>query len=132
MMGCSNEAPVIIDAQETMALIDSSAEVSSVSSQFCEELALNYRGQGMPPSLSLSSWRSTSRSQGCKHYNEDVLLLVIPTMTYSQMVPVMVPKSDRTLSMITKGELEKVTTTWRQAHFGAVMSGLLQLSHKLK
>ena len=52
-------------------------------------------------------------------------------MTYSQMVPVMVGSkiTDRALSVITKGELEKMTTTWRQAHFGAVMSGLLQLSH---
>ena len=35
---------------------------------------------------------------------------------------------DRALSLITKGELEKPTTTLRQAHFGAVMSGSLQLS----
>ena len=30
---------------------------------------------------------------------------------------------------MTKGELTKATMTWRQAHFGAVMSGLLQLAH---
>ena len=29
---------------------------------------------------------------------------------------------------MTAGELAKVTMTWRQAHFWAVMSGLLQLS----
>ena len=28
-----------------------------------------------------------------------------------------------------KGELTKVTMTWKQAHFRAVMSGLLQLPH---
>ena len=32
--------------------------------------------------------------------------------------------------MITKGELVRATVTWKQAHFGAVMSGLLQLPHK--
>ena len=37
---------------------------------------------------------------------------------------------DRALRLMTKGELAKATTTWRQAHFGAVMSGLLQLTHK--
>ena len=31
---------------------------------------------------------------------------------------------------MTKGELTRVTVTRRQAHFGAVMSGLLQLPHK--
>ena len=30
---------------------------------------------------------------------------------------------------MTKGDHAKVTTTWRQAHFGAVMSGSLQLTH---
>ena len=68
---------------------------------------------------------------GIQCYNEVVLLLVIPTMTYSQMVPVMVGSKniDTALSMITKGELKEVTTTLRQAHFGALMCGLLQLSH---
>ena len=73
LVGCSNEAPVIVDWQENMALIDSGAQVSSVSSQFCEELALEVQplgqlleleGMGVLPSLTLGSWRSTSRSQG--------------------------------------------------------------------
>ena len=52
-------------------------------------------------------------------------------MTYSQMVPVMVGSKsiDKALSVITKGELEKAATMWRQGHFGAVMLGSLQLSH---
>ena len=57
--------------------------------------------------------------------------LVIPTMTYSKMVLVVVGAKiiDKALSLMTTGELAKATTTWRQAHFGAVMLGLLQLSH---
>ena len=35
---------------------------------------------------------------------------------------------DRALSCMTVGELAHVTATWQQAHFEAVMSGLLQLS----
>ena len=68
---------------------------------------------------------------GIANYNEDVLLLLIPTMTYSEMVPVMDGSKiiDKALSLMTKGELAKVTMTGRQAHFGAVMSGSLQLSH---
>ena len=45
-MGHSNEAPVIIGGQETVALIDSSAQVSSVSSQFCEKLTLEIQALG--------------------------------------------------------------------------------------
>ena len=33
----------------------------------------------------------------------------------------------RAMGMMTKGELVRATVTWRQAHFGADMSGLLQL-----
>ena len=68
---------------------------------------------------------------GIRNYNEDVLLLVIPTTTYSKMVPVMVGSKiiDKALSLMTVGELAVATMTWRQAHFGVVMSGSLQLSH---
>ena len=68
---------------------------------------------------------------GIRNYNEDVLLLVIPTTTYSKTVPVMVGTKiiDKALSLMTAGELAKATMTWRQAHFGAVMLGSLQLSY---
>ena len=59
-----------------------------------------------------------------------MLLLVIPIMTYSKTVSVMVGTKiiNKALSLMTMGELAKATMTWRQAHFGAVMSGSLQLS----
>ena len=65
-------------------------------------------------------------------YNEDVLLLVILTTTYSKKVPVMVESKiiDSMIGMIMKGELARATATWKQAHFSAVMSGSLQLPHK--
>ena len=68
--------------------------------------------------------------QGIKSYNEDVVLLVIPTMTYSKIVLVVVGTKiiNKALSLMTMGELAKATMTWRQAHFGAVMSGSLLLS----
>ena len=81
----------------------------------------------MQPSLTLGLWRLTSQILGVRRYNEDVLLLAIPTTTYSERVPVMVGSKiiDKTLSCMTAGELANATATWRQAHFGAVMSGSL-------
>ena len=69
---------------------------------------------------------------GIRGYNEDMLLLVIPTMTHSKKVLVMVGSKifDRAMGIIMKGKLVKATVTWKQAHFGAVMSGSLQLPHK--
>ena len=67
---------------------------------------------------------------GIRNYNEDVLLLVIPTMTYSKTVLVMVGTKiiNKALSLMIVGELAKATMTWRWAHFGAVMLGSFQLS----
>ena len=69
---------------------------------------------------------------GIEAYNEDILLLVIPTMTYTEKVPVMVGFKiiDRTMEMITKGEVVMAMVTWNQAHFGVVMSGSLQLTFR--
>ena len=68
---------------------------------------------------------------GIQGYNEDVLLLAIPTTAYAERVLVIVDSKiiDRAQGCMTAGELARATVTWQQAHFGAIMSGLLQLSH---
>ena len=88
LVGCSNKAPVIVDGQETTTLIDLGTKVSSISSQFCRDLAmqiqslgqlLELEGTGVLSSHTLGSWMSTSRSQGSKtmrnagHTNHDLL-----------------------------------------------------------
>ena len=137
----THEAPILIDGQKVTALINSRAQVSSMSSQFCEQMAL--RVHPFHRLLELEGTRGSSlpylgyvevnlQIPGMKGYNEDILLLVIPTMTYSEKVLVMVGSViiDRAMGMITKGKLVRVTVTWKQAHFGAVMSRLLQLPHR--
>ena len=121
-------------------LSDLGAQVSNVNSQFCEDLALQIQPLGQLLELEgtggavipyLGFVEVNLQIPGITSYNEDVLLLVIPTTTYSEMVLVMVGSKimDRALSLMTKGELAKVTIMWRQAPFRAVMSGSLQLSH---
>ena len=140
LMGCSNEALVIVDGQEMTTLIDVGAQVSSIRYHFCKDLALQIQplgwlldieGTGGSITLYLGFMEVNLQIPGIKSYNEDVLLLVIPTTTYSEMVPVRVGSkiTDRAMSIITKGELTKVTMTWKQAQFGAVMSGSLLLPH---
>ena len=60
-----------------------------------------------------------------------MLLLVISTITCSEKVLVVVGSKviDSAMRIITREELTKVTTIWRQAHFGAIMSGSLQQPH---
>ena len=82
-----------------MALIISSAQVSSVSSQFCEELVLEIQplgqlleleGTGCSAIPYLGFIEVNLQIPGIQHYNEGMLLLVIPTMTYSKTVLVVV------------------------------------------
>ena len=69
---------------------------------------------------------------GIKGYNEDILLLVILTTTYSKKVPVVVGSkiTDRAMGMNTKEELVRATMTWKQAHFVVVMPRSFQLPHR--
>ena len=141
LVGWSNEAPVIVDGQKVTKLINSGTQVSSVSSGFCEQMALMFhpldqllelkgtRGSGIPYLVYVEV---NLQIPGIWGYNEDVLLLLILTTTYSEKIPVMVGSRiiDRAMGMIPKGELTKTSATWKQAHFDVVMSGLLQLPHK--
>ena len=114
--------------------------MSTISAKLCEELDLEIQPLGQLLELEgtggaaipyLGFVEVNLQIPGVRRYNEDVLLLAIPTTTYSERVPVVVGSKiiDKTLSCMTVGELAKATATWRQAHFGAVMSGSLQLSH---
>ena len=136
----SNEAPMIVEGQQMTALIGLGGQVSSIRSQFCKDLALQIQplswllelvGKGGSAIPYLGFVEINLQILGIKNYYEDVLLLVIPTMTHSETVLVMVGSKiiDRAKSIITKGVLVKVSMTWKQVHLGAVISGSLQLPH---
>ena len=133
LVGCSNEAPVIIDGQEVTALIDSGVEHKCSILQRAHPanpapgLVIGARGDGGAAIPYLRFVEANLQIPGIRNYNEDVLLLVIPTMAYSKTVPVMVATkiNDKALSLMTAGELAKATMIWRQAHFWAVMFGSL-------
>ena len=124
-----------------IALINSGAQVSCVSSRFCEWMALKVyplerllglEGTGGSAIPYFGYMEVNLQIPGIKGYNEGVLLLVILTTTHSKKKPVVVGSKiiDRVMEMITKRELARATVTWKQAHFSAVMSRLLQLPHK--
>ena len=46
MVGCANEAPVVVDGCEVTALVDSWPQVSTISVKFCEELDLEIQPLG--------------------------------------------------------------------------------------
>ena len=123
LVGCANEAPVVVDGCEVTALVDSGAQVSTISVKLCEELDLEIQPLGQLLELEgtggaaipyLGFVEVNLQIPGVRRNNEDVLLLAIPTTTYSKRVPVVVGSKiiDRTLSCMTVGELAKATATW--------------------
>ena len=140
LVGCNNKVPVVMDGCEVAALVNLGTQVSTMSTQLCEELGLKIQPLGQLLELEgtagaaipyLGFVEVNLQILGIRRYNEDVLLLAIPTTTYAERVLVVVGSKiiDKALSCMTAGELAKATATWQQAHFGAVMSGSLQLSH---
>ena len=123
LVGHSNEAPVVIDGQEVTALIDLGVQVLSISTQFCKDLTLPIQPLGQLLELEGTGGAAIPylglvvnlQIPGIRNYNKDVLLLVIPTTTYSKMVLVMVGSKiiNKALSLMTVGELAVATTTWR-------------------
>ena len=140
LVGCANEVPVVIDGCEVAALIDLGAQVSNISVQLCKDLDLEIQplrqlleleGTGGAAIPYLRFVEVNLQIPGIRGYSEDVLLLAIPTTAYAEGVLVMVGSKiiDRAPSCMTAGELAHTNATWQQAHFGAVMSGSLQLCH---
>ena len=142
LMGHCNKAPIIVDGQKVITLITSGAQVSSVSSGFCEQMALKVHPLDRPLKLEGTSQAAIPylgyvevnlQIPGIRGYNKDVMLLVILTMTYAEKVPVMVGSNiiDRAMGIILKGELSKMTMTWRQAHFSAIILGVTPASPQM-
>ena len=99
MVGHVNEAPVVVDGCKVTALVDSGAQVLTISVKLCEELdlkiqplgqLLELKGTGGAAIPYLRFVEVNLQIPGVRRYNEDVLLLAIPTTTYSERVPVVV------------------------------------------
>ena len=116
LVGCTNEAPVVIDSREVTALVDLEAQVSNISAQLCKELGLEIQPLGWllesegTEGAAIPYLRFVEvnlQIPGIRGYNEDILLLAIPTMAYTERVLVVVGSKiiDRALSCMTVGEL---------------------------
>ena len=99
LVGHANKAPVVIDGCKVAALIDSGAQVSNISVQLCKDLDLKIQPLGWLLELEgtggaaipyLGFVEVNLQILGIRGYNEDVLLLAIPTMAYTEGVLVMV------------------------------------------
>ena len=120
--------------------MDLGAQVSNISAQLCEELGLEIQplgrllelegtgGAAIPylrfveVNLQIPGIRGPTMRMCCYWPSPPwPMLKRVLVMVGSKII-------NKALSCMTAGELAHATATWQQAHFGAVMSGSLQLS----
>ena len=112
-----------MDGCEVTALVDLGAQVLNISARLCEEIGLEIQplgwlleleGTGGAAIPCLRFVEVNLQILGIRRYNEDVLLLAIPTTAYTERVPVVVGSKiiDKALGCMTVGELAKATATW--------------------
>ena len=114
LVGHVNKVPVVIGGCKVIALIDLGAQVLNISEQLCKDLGLKIQplgwllelggtgGAAIPYLRLVEVNLQILRIRG---YNQDVLLLAIPTTAYAEGVLVMVGSKiiDRALGYMTVG-----------------------------
>ena len=125
LIGKANETEIIIENQQVKGLIDSGAQVSSISDTFASKLGLKVKqletlldlepaGGGQVPYNGYVELRM--RVPNVRAFDLDVLMLVIPESEYSRRVPVTIGTIhiDEIIDLITDEELKTVNRQWQR------------------
>ena len=125
LIGEPNEAAVIVENQRIKGLIDSGAQVSSISDKFAEKLNLEVKkletlldleptGGGQVPYDGYVEVRL--QIPNVKAFDLNVLMLVIPESEYSKSVPVTIGTIhiDEIINLITDEELRLANKKWQR------------------
>ena len=97
LIGRTNETPLEVDGHKIMGLIDSGANISSISKSFAEKLGLPFRqleslleieGSGGIDMPYLGYTEVNLKVPGVKAFNEDILVVIQNDSAYSARVPV--------------------------------------------
>ena len=125
LIGKANETDVIIENQQVKGLIDSGAQVSSISDTFASKLGLEIKqldtlldlepaGGGQVPYNGYVELRM--RVPNVRAFDLDVLMLVIPESEYSRRVPITIGTIhiDEIIDLITDEELKIANRQWQR------------------
>ena len=125
LIGEVNETEIIIENEKVKGLIDSGAQVSSISDTFTSKLGLKIKqlntlldleptGGGQVP----YNWYVELRMRvpNVRAFDLDVLMLVIPESEYSQRVPITIGTIhiDEIIDLITDKELRLASCQWQR------------------
>ena len=125
LIGEPNETSVIVENQTVKGLIDSGAQISSISDKFVKELNLEVKkletlldleptGGGRVPYDGYVEVRL--QIPNVQAFDLDVLMLVIPESEYSKSVPITIGTIhiDEIINLITDEELKLANRKWQR------------------
>ena len=132
LIGDANESTLHVNNYEVTALVDSGAQISTITEGFVKMLKLKPRslkrllkiegtGGGQVPYKGYVEVKL--RVPEVEDFYEDVLFLVIPNSDYGERVPVQLGTLhiDMLLDMATPEELAKLGKTWERGRVGRVL-----------
>ena len=123
LVGEANESKVMVEGQETRALIDSGSQLSSISWTWVKKLnlepkelqsILRIEGSGGLEVPYLGYVEVQLKIPEVKAFNHDVLLLIVPDSVHTQYTPITLGTLhiDMAIKLATKKELENLNKQW--------------------
>ena len=126
LVGEVNESKVIIEGQETRALLDSGSQLSSISLTWVKKLNLEPKqlqsifwieGLGGLEVSYLGYVEVQLELPEVKAFNHDMLLLIVPDSAHMQHTPITLGTLhiDMAIKLATKKELENLNKQWQRS-----------------
>ena len=135
LIGLANEATVIVEGQKLPALIDSGAQLSTMSEALVQDLTLpihklntlieaEVSGGSTIPYVGYVEARL--KIPGIAAMNKDSLFMVFNNSPYMNRVPIQLSTLHirQTINCVTKDELDKLSTAWKTANFPPIDKNL--------
>ena len=125
-MGEANESKVIVEGQETRALLDSGSQLSAISLTWVKKL--NLKPKQLQSILQIEGSESLEvpylgyvevhlRIPEVKAFDQDVLLLIIPDSAHTQYTPITLGTLhiDMVIKLATEKELKNLNKQWQRS-----------------
>ena len=134
LVGKVNEACILIDDVECLALVDSGAQISTITVESVKQLRLKIHqldrilkfetgGGGDIPFMGYV--KVNLKIPEIKAFNEDTLMLVIEDRLYAQCIPIQLGTLHigRALDLISGNEINQLSTKWKQSKIASLLTG---------
>ena len=134
LVGKANETWILVDDVECLALMDSGAQISTITIELVKQLGLNIHqldrilkfettGGGDIPYMGYVG--TILKIPETRAFDEDIILLVIENSEYAQWVHIQLGALhiDKILNLVKEKEILQLNKKWRQSKIASLLMG---------